>query len=81
MRFDLLFFAQLLTVADERFPASHRIAVLSRRLCTTFFNRTGGLITTIAFQKELCAFAAAKATHCISIPSQLFASSLLPPVF
>jgi hypothetical protein len=53
--------------------------VLSRRLRTTFFNRASGFVTTVALQKQLCAFAPAKATHSISIPSQLFASGLLPP--
>jgi hypothetical protein len=45
--------------------------VLSRRLRSAFFNRTRWFVTTIALQKELCAFASAKATHCTSIPSQL----------
>jgi len=53
--------------------------MLSWWLCTTFFNRTSGLVTTIALQKQFRAFATAKATHRISIPSQLFASGLMPP--
>jgi uncharacterized protein with PQ loop repeat len=56
--------------------------MLPRRLRTTFFNWASGFVTTIALQKQLCAFATAKAAHRISIPSQLFclrsiASSLL----
>jgi hypothetical protein len=53
--------------------------VLPGRLRTTFFNRASWFVTTIALQKQLRAFATAKATHSISIPSQLFASGLLPP--
>jgi hypothetical protein len=49
--------------------------VLSRRLRTTFLNGASGFVTTIALQKQFGAFATAKATHSISIPSQL-----LPPV-
>ena len=45
--------------------------MLPRRLRSTFLNRASGFVTTIALQKKLCAFATAKATHSISIPSQL----------
>jgi hypothetical protein len=55
--------------------------VLPGRLRTTFFNGASGFVTTIALQKQLRAFATAKATHSISIPSQLFASGLMPPVY
>jgi hypothetical protein len=74
--FDFLLLAQLLAVTDQRFAAAQRAAMLSGRLGTAFLNRASGFITTIALQKELCTFTTAKATHCISIPSQLFASSL-----
>src|SRR5689334_5594521 len=74
--FDFLLLAQLLAVTDQRFAAAQRAAMLSGRLGTALLNRASGFITTIALQKELCAFATAKATHRISIPSQLFASSL-----
>jgi hypothetical protein len=74
--FDFLLLAQLLAVANERFATAQRVTMLSGRLGTAFLNRASGFVTTIALQEELCAFATAKATHCISIPSQLFASSL-----
>jgi hypothetical protein len=74
--FDLLLLAQLLAVANERFAAAHGVTVLSGRLRTAFLNRASGFVTTIALQKKLGAFATAKATHCVSIPSQLIASSL-----
>ena len=74
--FDLLFLAQLLTVANERLAATQGVTMLSGRLRTTFFNRASGFVTTIALQKQFRAFATAKATHSISIPSQLIASSL-----
>src|SRR6185369_765616 len=74
--FDLLLLAQLLTVANERFTATQRVSMLTGRLRTTFFNRASGFVTTVALQKQFCAFATAKTTHSISIPSQLIASSL-----
>jgi hypothetical protein len=73
---NLLLLAQLLAIADQRLAASQRVAMLPGWLGTAFLNRASGFVTTITLQKELCAFATAKATHCISIPSQLFASSL-----
>src|SRR5436190_17150751 len=51
--------------------------MLSGRLSTSFFDRTSWLVTPITFKKELCAFTTTKPTHCISIPSQLIASSLV----
>src|SRR5215831_13249346 len=42
--FDLLLFAQLLAIAGQRLAAPQRIAVLSGRLRTTFFNRTRGFV-------------------------------------
>jgi hypothetical protein len=51
--------------------------VLSRRLRTAFLNGASGFVTTIALQKQFAAFATAKATHSISIPSQLIASGLI----
>ncbi len=74
--FDLLLLAQLLAVSDQRLAATHRVAMLSGRLCTAFFNRTRRLVTPVTFKKKLCTFTAAQAAHRISIPSQLF----LPPV-
>src|SRR6185503_19768779 len=79
--FDLLLLSELLAIANQRFAAAQRVTMLTRRLRTTFFNRASGFVTTIALQKQLRAFATAKATHSISIPSQLFASGLLPPAF
>ncbi len=49
--FDLLLLAQLLAITDQRFAASHRVAVLSGRLRTAFFNRASGLVAPIALQK------------------------------
>src|SRR6185503_2874095 len=77
--FDLLLLSELLAVTDQRLTAAQRVSVLPGRLRTTFFNRASWFVTTIALQKQLRAFATAKATHSISIPSQLFASGLLPP--
>jgi hypothetical protein len=72
--FYLLLLAQLLAVADKRFATAQGVTVLSGRLGTAFLNRASGFVTTIALQKKLCAFATAKAAHCISIPSQFIAS-------
>jgi hypothetical protein len=74
---NLLLFAQLLAITDQRLAATHRVAVLSWRLCTAFFNRTRRLKAPVTFKKKLCTFAAAQAAHRISIPSQLFSASSL----
>src|SRR4029450_5220855 len=69
--FDFLLLAQLLAVANQRLAATQGVTMLSGRLRTPFLNRASGFVTTIALQKQFRAFATAKATHSISIPSQL----------
>jgi hypothetical protein len=48
---NLLFFAQLLTVAHERLAPAHGVAVLSRRLRAALFNRARRLVATITLEK------------------------------
>jgi hypothetical protein len=76
--FNFLLFAELLAIAGQRLAAAHRIAVLSRRLSSTLFNRAGRLVTAVALEEKFCTFTAAQTAHRISIPSQAFyASSLM----
>src|SRR5207249_3966944 len=74
--FNLLLFAQLLAITNQRLATTQRIAMLSGRLCTALFNRTRWLVASITLEKKFCTFAATQTAHRISIPSQLF----MPPV-
>jgi hypothetical protein len=73
---DLLLFAQLLAVTRQSFAATHRVAMLSRRLGSALLDGTRRLVTAISLEEKFSTFAAAQAAHRISIPSQSF----LPPV-
>ena len=74
--FDLLLLAKLQAITGERLSATHRIAVLSRRLSAALLNRTGRFVATVSLEEKFCTFAAAQTAHRVSIPSQSF----LPPV-
>jgi hypothetical protein len=56
---DLLLFAQLLAIANQRLAPTHRVAVLSGRLRTALFNRTRRFVAPVTFKKKLCALTAA----------------------